>query len=200
MAVENYPISRVANGETFSDVVVEVTPTADPERTWVHRIRSMILTDQHGAPDSLVLILSDATEWASAEQRFEKTFNANPAPAVICRLSDLRYLKVNQGFVEMTGYPREQIIGRSLYELDVLEDAERRDLAIERLSQGITVPQMQADLRLPDGSRKLVVVAGQPLDLNEEACMLFSFVDLNCAARPKPHCARARSGLPSHFA
>ena len=176
--VKNYPISRVANGETFSDVVVEVTPSADPERTWVHRIRSMILTDQQGAPESLVLILSDATEWASAEQRFEKTFNANPAPAVICRLSDLRYLKVNQGFVEMTGYPREQIIGRSLYELDVLEDAERRDLAIERLSQGITVPQMQADLRMPDGSRKLVVVAGQPLDLNEEPCMLFSFVDL----------------------
>ena len=76
-----------------------------------------------------MLILHDATEWASAEQRFEKTFNANPAPAVICRLSDYRYVKVNVGFLEMTGYARDQVIGRSVYELDVLDQAERRELA-----------------------------------------------------------------------
>ena len=176
---QNYPISRVAAGETFSDVVVEVQAEIEgEERLWVHRVRSMILTDRSGEPESLVLILSDATDWASAEQRFEKTFNANPAPAVICRLSDLRYIKVNQGFLEMTGYTRDQVIGRSVYELDVLEQAERKDLAIERLNQGSTIPQMQAELRLPEGGSKLVIVAGQPLDINEEDCMLFSFMDL----------------------
>ena len=178
VALKNYPISRAANGETFSDVLVEVTPTADLERTWVHRVRSLVLTDAQGAVDSMVLILSDATEWASAEQRFEKTFNANPAPAVICRLSDLRYIKVNQGFLEMTGYNRDQVIGKSVYELDVLEQAERKDLAIQRLGEGATIPQMQAELRLPEGGSKLVIVAGQPLDMNEEDCMLFSFTDL----------------------
>lgn len=179
VAADSYPINRVAAGETFSDVVVEVRTEIDgEERYWVHRIRSMILTDRSGAPESLVLILSDATDWASAEQRFEKTFNANPAPAVICRLSDLRYIKVNQGFLEMTGYAREQVIGRSVYQLDVLEDADNKDLAIERLNQGATIPQMQAELRLPEGGSKLVIVAGQPLDINDEDCMLFSFMDL----------------------
>ncbi|EPL03479.1 helix-turn-helix transcriptional regulator [Pseudomonas sp. CF161] len=179
VAADSYPINRVAAGETFNDVVVEVRTEIDgEERYWVHRIRSMILTDRSGAPESLVLILSDATDWASAEQRFEKTFNANPAPAVICRLSDLRYIKVNQGFLEMTGYAREQVIGRSVYQLDVLEDADNKDLAIERLNQGATIPQMQAELRLPEGGSKLVIVAGQPLDINDEDCMLFSFMDL----------------------
>ncbi|MGZ0701073.1 PAS domain S-box protein [Pseudomonas piscis] len=179
LALDSYPISRVAAGETFSDVVVEVQAEIDGEpRHWVHRVRSMILTDRSGAAESLVLILSDATDWASAEQRFEKTFNANPAPAVICRLSDLRYIKVNQGFLEMTGYARDRVIGRSVYELDVLEDAEHKDLAIERLGQGATIPQMQAELRLPEGGSKLVIVAGQPLDINDEDCMLFSFMDL----------------------
>ncbi|MCU0120949.1 helix-turn-helix transcriptional regulator [Pseudomonas sp. B2M1-30] len=174
---EQYPISRVAAGEAFSDVLVEVTPR-DDERTWVHSVRSMVLTDRDGEPESLVLIMSDVTDWANAEQRFEKTFNANPAPAVICRLSDLRYLKVNSGFLEMTGYSRDQVIGASTYELDVLEQAERRDLAIERLRNGATIPQMQAQLRLPDGSSKQVIVAGQTLQLNDEDCMLFSFVDM----------------------
>ncbi|QXI61312.1 helix-turn-helix transcriptional regulator [Pseudomonas sp. OE 28.3] len=178
LPLDSYPLSRIAAGEEFSDVVVEVTPVDDEDRSWVHRLRSLVLTDAHGEPELLVLILSDATEWASAEQRFEKTFNANPAPAVICRLSDLRYIKVNQGFLEMTGYNRDQVIGKSVYELDVLEHADRKDLAIQRLSEGATIPQMQAELRLPEGGSKLVIVAGQPLDMNEEDCMLFSFTDL----------------------
>ncbi|WP_433783005.1 helix-turn-helix transcriptional regulator [Pseudomonas frederiksbergensis] len=178
VAIENYPISRVARGETFSDVMVEVTQLENEERTWVHSVRSMVLADRAGEQESLVLIMNDVTDWASAEQRFEKTFNANPAPAVICRLSDLRYIKVNQGFVEMTGYARDQVIGASAYELDVLERAENKDLAKQRLRDGATIPQMQAELRLADGGSKQVIVAGQPLELNDEACMLFSFVDM----------------------
>ncbi|WP_336354501.1 helix-turn-helix transcriptional regulator [Pseudomonas granadensis] len=175
---ENYPISRVARCEMFSDVLIEVSPADDPERIWVHSVRSMVLTDRLGQPESLVLIMSDVTDWANAEQRFEKTFNANPAPAVICRLSDLRYIKVNPGFLEMTGYSREQVIGTSAYEIDIFEQAEKRDLAIQRLRDVATIPQMQAELRLPDGGSKQVIVAGQPLVLNDENCMLFSFVDM----------------------
>lgn len=92
----NYPIDRVIAGEVFNDVVVEVV-RADTDAQWVHRVRSLVLTDAQGAPDCLVLIVADASDWASAEQRFERTFNANPAPAVICRLADQRYIKVNQG-------------------------------------------------------------------------------------------------------
>lgn len=178
LALEQYPLSRVADGETFTDVVVEVRQVDDPESFWVHRLRSLIITDAQGQPELLALILSDATEWASAEQRFEKTFNANPAPAVICRLSDLRYVKVNQGFLDMTGYQREQVMGRSVYELDVLEQAEHKELAVQRLGEGATIPQMEAELKLPGGGSKLVVVAGQPLDINEDDCMLFTFTDL----------------------
>lgn len=178
VTADNYPINRVARGETFSDVMVEVTSTADEDRTWVHNVRSMVLATSSGEPESLVLIINDVTEWASAEQRFERTFNANPAPAVICRLSDLRYIKVNAGFLEMTGYARDQVIGVSTYELDILEGAEKKDLAIERLREHATIPQMQAELKLPDGSSKQVIVAGQPLELNAEDCMLFSFVDM----------------------
>ena len=37
---------------------------------------------------------------------------------------------------------------------------------------------MEAELKLPGGGSKLVVVAGQPLDINEDDCMLFTFTDL----------------------
>jgi PAS domain S-box-containing protein len=70
------------------------------------------------------------------------------------------------------------VIGSSTYELDVLEQAENRELAKKCLREGVTIAQMQAELRLPEGGSKQVIVAGQALELNDEACMLFSFVDM----------------------
>ena len=73
----------------------------NPDRDWAHRIRSLIITDQHGDPDCLVLIVHDVSGQVEAEDRFERTFGANPAPAVICRLTDLRFIKVNEGFLQL---------------------------------------------------------------------------------------------------
>ena len=173
-----YPMDRVVAGEAFSEVVVEVTRPGT-EKHWVHQIRSLVLTDPEGVPDCLVLVLEDQTERFNAEQRFERTFGANPAPAIIARLSDMRYVKVNQGFLEMTGYLREAVIGRSLHEIDILEHAEKRDLAIKHLHAGHTIPQMEACLCMADGKGKTVIVAGQPIEIGDEACMLFSFADLH---------------------
>jgi PAS domain S-box-containing protein len=173
-----YPIDRVIAGEVFSEVIVEVAAEGADKPQWVHRVRSLVLTGEDGQPECLVLVLQDASARFEAEERFEKTFNANPAPAVIARLSDLRYVKVNVGFLEMTGYEREAVLGRSVYEVDVMEGADQRELGIERLTEGRTIPQMEATLRLPQGGTKCAVVAGQPIEIGEEPCMLFTFMDM----------------------
>ena len=173
-----YPIERVVGGERFDDVVVEVTPAGANAPQWVHRIRSLVINDAYGNPDCLVLIIKDATDRFLAEERFQKTFAANPAPAIIGRLDDLRFVKVNQAFLEMTGYRKEQVLGRNTYEIDLFKNAEKRQLAIERLSLGDTIPQMEACIDLPEGGSKWVIVAGQPLEVGGAPCMLFTFADL----------------------
>lgn len=172
------PMERVLCGEAVDEVIVDVAPAGAGEALWTHRIRSLVLTDSQGHPDCLVLILNDETDRFEAEERFEATFAANPAPAVILRLSDHRFIKVNQGFLEMSGHQECDVLGRSVYEIDVLEGAARRELAIERLQQGRTIPQMEATLQLPRGGEKQVIVAGQPIEIGDERCMLFTFVDI----------------------
>jgi len=61
--------------------------------------RSLAICDDGGELDYHVLVIRDETERFEAEERFESAFNANPAPAIICRLSDRRYIKVNPGFL-----------------------------------------------------------------------------------------------------
>lgn len=179
LEADDYPIERVVAGDAFSEVVVEVTVAGEDAPRWVHQVRSLVLNDADDAePACLVLIMQDVSARFEAEDRFEQSFNANPAPAVICRLSDLRFVKVNQGFLEMTGHDRDQVLGRTVYDIDVLRAADQRDLAKERLAEGRTIPQMEAELAMPDGGTRLVIVAGQPIDMGDQPCMLFTFADL----------------------
>lgn len=173
-----YPMERVLAGEAFDEVVVEVAPAGEEKPRWTHRIRSLVLTDAEGRPDCLALVIDDETERFDAEERFERAFAANPAPAVILRLSDLRYTRANQGFLEMMGYREEEVVGRSAHELDVLEGAKQRELAMERLRGHRTIPQMEAWPRGPDRAPRLVLVAGQPIEVGDDGCMLLTFADL----------------------
>ena len=74
-------------------------------------------------------------------------------------------MKLNEGFLSLTGLKADDVLGRSVYEMDVLERAEKRDLAIQCLKSGETIPQMEACLSLPKDAERYVIVAGQPLEL-----------------------------------
>jgi PAS domain S-box-containing protein len=174
-----YPIERVVSGESFNDVIVEVRPALNSEECWIQSIRSLVIRDDAEAPDYLVLIIKDETERFRAEDRFESAFNANPAPAIICRVADLCYVRVNPGFVEMTGYARKDLVGANFHKIDLLTNAQKRDLALERLKEGRTIPQMEAVVPLPEGGLKHVIVAGEPIEIAEENCILFTFADLD---------------------
>jgi PAS domain S-box-containing protein len=178
LTADDYPLARLCRGETFEDVVVEVSREGHPEPNWIHRERGLVLTDSSGNADCLVLVITDATEAYEAEERFESMFNANPAPALIARLADLRFVRVNEGFLELTGYGEADIIGRTIYDVDILGQAEEKDRAKALFQQGRTIPQMEAELPVPGGGTKLVLLAGHPAEMNNEPCMIFTFADL----------------------
>ena len=175
---EEYPVQRLLRGHAIDRALVRVRRRADGKH-WVHEVRTMTLTDADGNEDGFVVILDDETERFNAEERFERAFGANPAPAIIVRLSDMRYVKVNHGFLELTGYSSAMLIGHSMHEIDVLRGAEKRDLAVKRLHSGATIPQMEGCLLMQDGRDKTVLLGGQPIEIGDEACMLFTFADLH---------------------
>jgi PAS domain S-box-containing protein len=153
LASRDYPIMQILAGETIPDLIVEVATRGAQEARWTHHIRDVLLTGDDDEPDCLALVIQDVSEQFEAEERFEAMFQANPAPALILRLADQRFARVNTGFLEMTGYARTAIVGRSLYDLDILNGAKMLVLAKERLAAGKTIPQMEAELPLRAGKR-----------------------------------------------
>ena len=78
----------------------------------------------------------------------------------------------------MTGLTRETVLGKSAYELDVLDGGDDKEDAVAKLNAGLTISQREGVVRLADGGARFVIVAGQPIDMQDEPCMLFTFIDL----------------------
>ncbi len=178
LTARQYPLDRALEGEAVKDLVVEVSRKDDPDFYRVHQARSLALNDAQGKPEGVVLVVMDVTDRFDAEERFENAFKANPAPAIIYALEDERYIKVNPGFLKMTGYDRRDVLDHSMKEVDVLGDSPHRADAQARMAENRSIPQMETYIVLPDGSDKLVVLAGQPIEVGDAACMLFTFNDL----------------------
>ncbi|WP_456269193.1 helix-turn-helix transcriptional regulator [Kushneria sp. AK178] len=193
------PVARLLAGEPFDDVVVDIALSETPDQRRVHRVRGRVLS-LDATTHVAALIIEDITELASAEERFETSFSINPAPALICRLRDQRFVRVNDGFLEMTGLAREAVLGRSLYELDVFAGADQRDRAIRRLEAGLMIAPMEAVLHPgTTGESKCVVVAGQPIEVEQQTCMLLTFTDLEPARRARSALRRSEAQFSTLF-
>lgn len=174
-----YPLERLLAGEQLDGVTVEVSPTSDPDASWVHVVRTLVLEDAGAKPDVYVMIIRDETPRFEAEKRFEKSFNANPAPGLICRQDDQRFIRVNEGFMQMTGLTAEDVIGQTVAELGLFANCETGDDAMTKLMEGRVIRQREAVIPLPNGNDRLVIVAAEPIPVGEVPCMLFTFADLD---------------------
>ena len=191
-----YPLMRLLAGESFPDLIIEVAPVDADEPRWVHQVRDIVMDEDGGEPDCLGLVINDVSERFDAEDRFEAMFHANPAPALIIRVADQRYVLVNQGFLDLSGYAREQIIGKTLFDLDVLAQVDRKAFVKDRVANGQTVPQLEAELPLANGETTLVILAGQPIEVANQDCVLFTFADLE----PRRRAQHALKASERHFA
>ncbi len=196
LAPSAYPLGLLLAGQTFTDLIVKV-PAGDDVR--VHRCRGVSVKDAAGRTDFFALFLEDETEQFDAEARFERTFAANPAPALINRLSDLRFIKVNPGFLEMTGFRRGEVIGRTAYEFDVFSGVENREAVLEKFHNGEVIRALESYLSVSNGGKKFVVVGGQPLEVSNEPCMLLTFIDLDARKRAEDALAGSEERFSKAF-
>lgn len=106
----------------------------------------------------------------ASERRFETVFHLNPQPTVITRVSDGVFLSVNDAFLKMSGYTRDEVMGRSGVDLGVWT-AERRAEALAPLRND---DHIEVDVVLPtkDGRHLTVEVVGARIDFGGESCLV----------------------------
>jgi PAS domain S-box-containing protein len=108
----------------------------------------------------------------SFEEKFEKVFESCPLPFSITTLKEGRFLDVNAAFEHRYGYSRNEILGRTVQELRILEDPTDRGLMLARLNQGAPIRNMMTRLRTKSGQIKLTAYSASKIQFEGETCIL----------------------------
>ncbi len=86
-----------------------------------------------------------------SEEQLARTFYATPVPMALRAMDTGRNLLVNQGFVELTGYYRSELVGESVKALKIWVDPGAFEAAQEQVGAGAVVANRELRLRRKDG-------------------------------------------------
>jgi len=106
-------------------------------------------------------------------------FRASPFAMVLSRLADGTILEVNEAFSDLTGYSRDEVIGRSSRELGVWGRWGDRSTLIAELRSGGEVDRREVEFRSSAGEPIIGMVSMETLRSDGEEYMVTSVVDVS---------------------
>lgn len=91
--------------------------------------------------------------------KFQTIFMTSPDAITITRVEDDVYVEVNDAFVTNTGYTREEVIGRSVYDLGIFPDPAIRQEFVKKFAEEGTIKNEEIKICYKDGHIGTVLIS-----------------------------------------
>lgn len=114
---------------------------------------------------------------AESEEKFSKALELNPDAVVITRLTDGQILEANDACIKMTGYQREELIGKTTLELNIYGVDDREEI-ISRLEKDGKYVSFESILRRKDGEVLNTLSSAVVLEIKGEPCIFAIIHDI----------------------
>lgn len=151
---------------------------------WCQLTRSLV-EESPEAPRYFLSVIEDIskrkqTELAllDSEQRLGTIFRESPSAIVITSMKDGRYIDVNEAFLQITGYSRNEIIGHRTSEVDIFENPSDRKSLIRTIEKTGEVRNMEFGFRLKSGESAAGLLQATVLNIENEPQMLSVVTDI----------------------
>lgn len=122
-------------------------------------------------------VAKDISRLALSEEKYAKSFHINPSA---CGLSDLAtgaFIEVNEGFLNLFGFTREEVIGKTAVELGILT-RESRSQILQQADPTGRVVDCEATLKGKDGQDRHVLMSADNLYIQDKLARFTVAVDL----------------------
>ncbi|HEX8071764.1 MAG TPA: PAS domain S-box protein [Pyrinomonadaceae bacterium] len=113
-----------------------------------------------------------------SEERFAKAFAASPLALIITSLKTGRLLEVNETFTGLTGYTREEAVGRTTLELGLWVEQADREEELGLLSARGRVRAHEYRFRMKDGTERTGLLSAEQIEIGGAPCALTVVEDI----------------------
>jgi PAS domain S-box-containing protein len=114
-----------------------------------------------------------------SEERFFNTIEAAPDSITISRVEDGRFLLVNQYFCDLTGYSREEALGRTSLELGLFVNRSDRNRYLGILTADGEVKNFEISFRRKNGALFDALLSARPLSYRGQDCLIVIVTDIS---------------------
>ncbi len=168
-------------GQVFRNLVLRLTAKDGSSRTiawsnisplcpvpgWPYWEIGIDVTEQMRAEEALL----------ASTELFTKAFDNDHMAVAIIRCANSAYLDANSGFLKMTGYSKEEVVGRTSLELGLVTEEQRRAMLSEIDSLG-GVRHQEHTFQAKTGQFRTVLLSVSPITSMGEDCLIITMVDI----------------------
>jgi len=133
----------------------------------------------------LIGTVQDITERKTAEkalhdseQKFRTAFHSNPEAMTITTLADGVYLDVNNAFLRVTGFTREDVLGRRSLDVGSWVDKQDRTRLVQTLQEKGRVESMETTFHKKNGDIFFVHLSAELIEIGDLKCVLATSQDV----------------------
>ncbi len=112
-----------------------------------------------------------------SEERFSKAFASSPAPLVISEIATGTFIDVNERWIDMLGYSREDLLGRSSKDVGIWVDPGERDRMVQKLRTHGSFKDEPIAFRAKSGKTVLARWSAEAITLGGQDVMLSFLYD-----------------------
>jgi PAS domain S-box-containing protein len=103
---------------------------------------------------------------------FRTVFETSPDAVIITRIEDSVIIDVNTGFTVDTGYDRGEVIGRSVFDIDIWKDLDQRKALLDEVFENGFADNWEAVFRTKTGGFVTCLLSTKQIDINGEPHLL----------------------------
>jgi PAS domain S-box-containing protein len=138
-----------------------------------------------GEQPAVLSVVRDISERNRAEEairesheRFSKAFHSNPAPMSITDIENGRVIDINTKWLQILGYTREEIIGRTTIELGIWADSDQRPSLIRKLRSDGSLREVPTEFITKSGEIRHALWSAELIDYGGKLVVLSLVYDI----------------------